>query len=117
MGRKRYTQSTLPTSDLFRLLQWSARAHMGPLEQKVLAPGSRAFRYVPRLTQAEWERAVAVETIRQVLGLSSAKSGPLSYLVEAITQHDAGLLDELQRLVDEKRGELRSKSEAGLSKA
>jgi predicted transcriptional regulator len=161
MGRKRYTQSTLPTSDLFRLLQWSARAHMGPLEQKVLtvlwqrgsatvrevmdhgeverayttvmttldrmhtkqlvervmAPGSRAFRYVPRLTQAEWERAVAVETIRQVLGLSSAKSGPLSYLVEAITQHDAGLLDELQRLVDEKRGELRSKSEAGLPKA
>lgn len=161
MGRKPYRESTLPESDLFRLHQLSARARMGPLEQKVLtvlwqrgsatvrevveygdlqrayttvmttldrmhtkqvverviAPGSRAFRYVPRLTQAEWERTVAVETITQVLGLSTPISGSLSYLVEAITQHDARLLDELQRLVDKKRGELRGKSDAALSKA
>jgi hypothetical protein len=32
---------------------------------------------------------------------------PLSYLVEALSAHDAQLLDELQRLVERKRRELR----------
>jgi predicted transcriptional regulator len=61
------------------------------------------FRYVARFTMAEVERDVAGHAIRQVLGLEL--SGPLllSRIVEEIGEHDAELLEELGRLVDEKR--------------
>jgi hypothetical protein len=38
-----------------------------------------------------------------------ASSLPLSYLVEALSSHDAQLLDELQLLVETKRRELQSR--------
>ncbi|MGA8493657.1 MAG: BlaI/MecI/CopY family transcriptional regulator [Terriglobales bacterium] len=72
----------------------------------------RAFRYSPRYTQEELEKAAVGETIRQLLGSGSAAGLPLSYLVEAVSQHDAGLLDDLQRLLDEKRSELKNKENA-----
>jgi len=69
----------------------------------------RAFRYSPRYSQAELEKAAVGQTIRRLLGSSAtAASLPLSYLVEAVSEHDAGLLDDLQRLLDQKRRELRS---------
>jgi len=68
----------------------------------------RAFRYTPRFTQEELEKAAVGETIRQLLGTGAAASLPLSYLVEAVSEHDARLLDDLQRLLDQKRRELRS---------
>jgi predicted transcriptional regulator len=71
----------------------------------------RAFRYSPRYTQEELERAAVGETIRQLLGSGEAAALPLSYLVEAVSKHDAGLLDDLQRLLDEKRRELRSETQ------
>jgi predicted transcriptional regulator len=72
------------------------------------AAEGRAFRYSPRYTQEELEKAAVGETIRQLLGAGEAAALPLSYLVEAVSEHDAGLLDDLQRLLDEKRRELRS---------
>jgi predicted transcriptional regulator len=151
MGRRKNRESSLPMNSLFRVLQSSPRARVGPLEQRVLSvlwsrgsatvqevidygeiprayttvmttldrmyrkrlvdravgPRSRAFRYTPRLTQADWKRAVAVEAITQVLQLGTPPSHPLSYLVEAVSQHDAGLLDDLERLVEEKLRRLR----------
>jgi predicted transcriptional regulator len=68
----------------------------------------RAFRYAPRYTQEELEKAAVGETVRQLLGSGEAAALPLSYLVEAVSEHDAGLLDDLQRLLDEKRRERRS---------
>jgi predicted transcriptional regulator len=68
----------------------------------------RAFRYSPRYTREELEKAAVGETIRQLLGSGTAASLPLSYLVEAVSEHDAGLLDDLQQLLDQKRRELRS---------
>jgi predicted transcriptional regulator len=68
----------------------------------------RAFRYSPRYTQEELEKAAVGEAVRQLLGSGEAAALPLSYLVEAVSEHDAGLLDDLQRLLDEKRRELRS---------
>jgi predicted transcriptional regulator len=59
------------------------------------------FRYVPRYTMAEVERDVASNVIRQLLGLGAPLL--LSRMVEEISKHDAELLDELGRLVDEKR--------------
>jgi predicted transcriptional regulator len=67
----------------------------------------RAFRYSPRQTHDELQRVAAVEGIRQLLGTGDASSLPLSYLVEALSAHDAQLLDELQLLVERKRRELK----------
>jgi predicted transcriptional regulator len=68
----------------------------------------RAFRYTPRHTPEELQRVTALESIRQLLGSADASSLPLSYLVEALSAHDAQLLDELQLLVERKRRELQA---------
>jgi len=68
----------------------------------------RAFRYTPRQTPEELQRVAALEGIRQLLGSGDASSLPLSYLVEALSAHDAQLLDELQLLVERKRRELKA---------
>lgn len=67
----------------------------------------RAFRYSPRQSADELRRFAALEGIRQLLGSGDASSLPLSYLVEALSAHDAQLLDELQLLVERKRRELK----------
>jgi len=67
----------------------------------------RAFRYFPRQTPEELRRVAVVEGILQLLGSGDASSLPLSYLVEALSTHDAQLLDELQVLVERKRRELK----------
>ena len=59
----------------------------------------RAFRYTARFTEDELDRAMAVHTIRQLLAACSSTTLPLSYLVEAVTEHDHQLLDELQLLL------------------
>lgn len=69
----------------------------------------RAFRYTPRHTPEELQRVAALEGIRQLLGSGDTSSLPLSYLVEALSAHDAQLLDELQLLVERKRRELQSR--------
>jgi predicted transcriptional regulator len=68
----------------------------------------RAFRYTPRHSAAELQRVSALESIRQLLGSDEASSLPLSYLVEAVSAHDAQLLDTLQVLVEHKRREIQS---------
>ncbi len=68
----------------------------------------RAFRYTPRHTPEELQRFTALESIRQLLGSGDASALPLSYLVEALSHHDAQLLDELQLLVERKRRELKN---------
>jgi predicted transcriptional regulator len=69
----------------------------------------RAFRYTPRHTAEELQRVSALENIRQLLGSADASVLPLSYLVEAVSDHDAHLLDELQLLVERKRRELQTR--------
>jgi predicted transcriptional regulator len=68
----------------------------------------RAFRYTPRLTSEEFQRDAAMDGIRQLLGSGDASPLPLSYLVEALSAHDAQLLDELQLLIERKRRELKA---------
>jgi predicted transcriptional regulator len=72
-------------------------------------PEGRAYRYSPSRSREDLERAAAAETIHQLLGSDAAPSLPLSYLVEAVTEHDVRLLDDLQKALDHKRQELRSK--------
>jgi len=79
-------------------------------KKKLLArdPEGRAFRYTPQLTRQDLQREAAGEAFRQLLDASPAPALPLSYLVEIVTERDAQLLDDLRRLVDAKRRELRS---------
>jgi predicted transcriptional regulator len=76
----------------------------------------RAFRYTPRHSPEELQRATALESIRQLLGSGERSTLPLSYLVEALGTHDAQLLDELQLLVERKRRELRGRENEGPGK-
>jgi predicted transcriptional regulator len=76
----------------------------------------RAFRYTPRHTPEELQRGTALESIRQLLGSADASSLPLSHLVEALSSHDAQLLDELQLLVERKRRELQRGEPSSRSK-
>jgi len=68
----------------------------------------RAFRYTPRMSPEELQRDAALDGIRQLLGSGDASALPLSYLVEAISEHDHELLDELQLLIERKRRELKN---------
>lgn len=71
------------------------------------AAEGRAFRYTPRLSSEELQRGAALDGIRQLLGSNDTSALPLSYLVEALSAHDAQLLDELQLLIERKRRELK----------
>jgi len=73
------------------------------------AAEGRAFRYTPRLSPEELQRGAAIDGIRQLLRSNDTSSLPLSYLVEALSAHDAQLLDELQTLIERKRRELKTK--------
>jgi predicted transcriptional regulator len=68
----------------------------------------RAFRYSPCFSREELHREVAGEAFRQLLDGSPAGSLPLSYLVEILSERDAQLLDDLRKLIETKRRELRS---------
>lgn len=67
----------------------------------------RAFRYMPRHTPEELQRVAAGNMVREFLG-SGSSALPLSYLVEAVSEHDVQLLDELQQLVERKRRDLQN---------
>jgi len=69
------------------------------------APDGRAYRYSPRHTEAEYNRLLLAGAIQRLLG----SSAPLSFLVDAVTEHDAALLPELERAVERKRRELRER--------
>jgi BlaI family transcriptional regulator, penicillinase repressor len=69
----------------------------------------KAFRYSPRQTPEEFQRAAAGEAILQLFNSGAASSLPLSYLVEILIERDTQLLDDLQELVEKKRRELRNR--------
>lgn len=73
------------------------------------APHGRAYRYSPRFTEAEYNRMLFVGAIHRLLGSSAPRTAPLSFFVDAVTEHDAALLPELERAVERKRRELRDK--------
>jgi predicted transcriptional regulator len=75
------------------------------------AAEGKAFRYSPRHTPEELQRGAAIDGIKELLRSDQSSSLPLSYLVEAISAHDAQLLDELQVLIERKRRELEAKDE------
>jgi predicted transcriptional regulator len=67
----------------------------------------RAYLYSPRVTREQFERGVAEDVLDELISRSSEGAEPLlACIVEALSERDRALLDELQRLVEEKRREL-----------
>jgi len=70
----------------------------------------RAFRYAPAASREEFERAIAGDLVEGLLERNHHTPLPLlSNLVEAVAERDRRLLDELERLVLEKRRELQGR--------
>ena len=70
----------------------------------------RAFLYSPALSSQEWERRRAGDLVAGFLaGPQPSRDLLLSSLVDAVGQHDAQLLDELEEKIRNKRHELSRK--------
>ena len=69
----------------------------------------RAFLYSPSVSREEMEQGVARDVIDGLLGSDTASGVEpvLACIVDAVSERDRELLDELDRLVREKRRELR----------
>jgi predicted transcriptional regulator len=67
----------------------------------------RAYYYSSRVSAEEMEQGIREDVIDGLLGRDADGVGPvLACIVDAVTQHDRELLDELDRLIQEKRQEL-----------
>jgi predicted transcriptional regulator len=70
----------------------------------------RAFLYSPRFSPDEFERGVARNVIDMLLGRGTDGVEPiLACIIDAVSEHDRTMLDELDRLIREKRRELERK--------
>jgi predicted transcriptional regulator len=71
----------------------------------------RAFRYSARCAPADIPRFVTVSTMRRWIESAAPSSLPLSCFVEAVSDYDANLLEELRIMVETKRAELKKLKE------
>src|SRR5262249_24762022 len=70
----------------------------------------RAFYYSPALSKEEFEHGIREDVVDGLLGRDAVGVEPvLACIVYTISQRDRELLDELDRLVQEKKRELRRK--------
>ena len=69
----------------------------------------RAFIYAPRVSPEEFERGIAADVLAALLGRGDEQTVEpvLACIVDAVSERDRELLDELERLVKEKRRQLR----------
>lgn len=68
----------------------------------------RAFVYRPTASREEVQGAVAAELVQNLLHREGAPLPVLSSLVDAVSNRDRTLLDELERLIREKRRSLKN---------
>ena len=72
----------------------------------------RAFLYSPAVSREEFEHGIREDVIDGLLGHGAEGIQPvLACIVDTICEHDREMLDELDRLVKEKKRELRLKAE------
>ncbi len=70
----------------------------------------RAFLYSPSVSQQELEHGIREDVIDGLLGDGAEGVRPvLACIVETVSEHDRELLDELDRLIKEKKRQLRRK--------
>jgi predicted transcriptional regulator len=98
----RDVHAEFPSAAYTTVMTTMDRLHRKGVLDRVKA--GRAFAYRPRFTRAALETAAAQRALGSLLQGQSARP-VLSYLVEAVSREDAQLLDELERLIHEKRRE------------
>ncbi|HEY8460258.1 MAG TPA: BlaI/MecI/CopY family transcriptional regulator [Blastocatellia bacterium] len=70
----------------------------------------RAFFYTPRFSSDDFERGVARNVIDALLGRGANSVEPiLACIIDAVSERDRAMLDELDRLIRKKRRELERK--------
>ncbi len=70
----------------------------------------RAFLYSPRISRKQLEQGIASDLIDSLLARNAGEAAPLlSCFVEVVSEKDRSLLDELERLVREKRRTLKER--------
>lgn len=68
----------------------------------------RAFLYRPAVSEQEFEHGIREDVIDSLLGPEAEAVQPLlACIVDTVSEHDRELLDELERLIKEKKRELR----------
>ena len=72
----------------------------------------RAFLYTPAVSQQEFEHGIREDVIDGLLGHGAQAVQPvLACIVDTVSDHDRELLDELERLIREKKRELKRKAD------
>jgi predicted transcriptional regulator len=72
----------------------------------------RAFLYSPAVTREEFEHGIREDVIDELLGSSAEAVQPvLACIVDTVSERDRELLDELDRLVKEKKRELERRAD------
>jgi predicted transcriptional regulator len=67
----------------------------------------RAFVYLPAVTRVEFDQGIREDVVEGLLGQGADTVQPvLACIVDTVSERDRGLLDELDRLIKEKRREL-----------
>ncbi len=73
----------------------------------------RAFRYTPRMSRLEWERARASNLLASFLdGPQPSRDLLISCLVDAVGRHDESLLRKLEEKIRSKRKEIVRRGQA-----
>jgi predicted transcriptional regulator len=67
----------------------------------------RAFVYAPAVSSDEFEQGIREDVIEGLLGHGSDVQPVLACIVDTVSERDRELLDELDRLIKEKRRELK----------
>ena len=71
----------------------------------------RAFMYSPAMSEADLQQGITEDVIEGLLGHDADAVGPvLACIVDTVSERDRELLDELDRLIKEKRKELKLRS-------
>ena len=70
-------------------------------------PEGRAFRYAPLQSRDEFKGAMVRRMIGEMLAGAQPSADPMSHLVEAVSEHDRAMLDDLERAIERKRRALK----------
>jgi len=95
-------QADFPSTAYTTLMTTLDRLHRKGVLERMKA--GRAFLYRPRYARDELRLGLAENALGVILGPGVSTRPLLSFLLEAVSTQDEALLDELERLVREKRG-------------
>ena len=95
-------QAEFPSTAYTTLMTTLDRLHRKGVLDRMKA--GRAFLYRPRYSREELRLGLAEHALGAILGPDVSTRPLLSFLIEAVSRRDEALLDDLERLVREKRG-------------